>query len=429
MGVLREQLDPIAVQVPDPGSEDTLRNGLQERERAYRQHLKTEVEAANRKAEAERTAKSAADEHAVLGAKLAKVPNLPAGFVPARVTVTRLPAVAEGEDGYLDALKRHATTGTQAQDRTQQEQSAVDTFEALRKPLEVSVAGTEFVTLARLRAAKLVPNAAKVIEDQESAQKARETTAEAMLGLARTDIEQLLEAQVPEGPAADEVKAQRARLKVEADRLLEEHTTRRNQLKVDDDNRQRRRELEGKLVADQSSLVVWTRLRELIGSVDGSKFRRYAQTISLDILTRHANRHLAKLSDRYRICRDCRDEREALNLQIEDLHQASVQRPMASLSGGESFLVSLALALGLSDIAGRTVRIDSLFIDEGFGSLDPETLEIAIAALESLRQDHKTVGIISHVGLLKERISTQIVVDKLSGGTSRLRVVSDAARR
>ena len=97
---------------------------------------------------------------------------------------------------------------------------------------------------------------------------------------------------------------------------------------------------------------------------------------------------------------------------------------MASLSGGESFLVSLALALGLSDLAGRTVRIDSLFVDEGFGTLDPETLEIAIAALETLRQDNKTVGVISHVGLLKERISTQIVVEKLAGGVSKIRIVS-----
>ena len=129
----------------------------------------------------------------------------------------------------------------------------------------------------------------------------------------------------------------------------------------------------------------------------------------------------SELSDRYRIRRDTS---ETLNLQVEDLDQAGVQRPMASLSGGESFLVSLALALGLSDLAGRTVRIDSLFVDEGFGTLDPETLEIAIAALETLRQDHKTVGVISHVGLLKERISTQIVVEKLAGGVSQIRVVS-----
>jgi len=195
-----------------------------------------------------------------------------------------------------------------------------------------------------------------------------------------------------------------------------------DQIRTDDQNQQMRRTEETELAEARAQLVVWKRLREMIGSHDGSKFRRYAQAISLDILTRHANRHLVKLSDRYRISRDVQD---ALNLQIEDLHQASVRRPMTSLSGGESFLASLALALGLSDLAGRTVRIDSLFIDEGFGSLDPEALEVAISSLESLRQVHKTVGVISHVGLLKERISTQIVVEKIVGGTSRIRIIPE----
>jgi exonuclease SbcC len=128
---------------------------------------------------------------------------------------------------------------------------------------------------------------------------------------------------------------------------------------------------------------------------------------------------LGKFSDRYRIRRD---GEERLSLQIEDLHQAGTRRPMASLSGGESFLVSLSLALGLSDLAGRTVRIDSLFIDEGFGSLDSETLETAISALESLQLSRKTVGVISHVNLLKERIATRIVVEKLPGAWSRIQI-------
>jgi exonuclease SbcC len=115
---------------------------------------------------------------------------------------------------------------------------------------------------------------------------------------------------------------------------------------------------------------------------------------------------------------------EELELEIEDLHQAGAVRPMASLSGGESFLASLALALGLSDIAGRNVRIESLFVDEGFGSLDSDTLDLAISTLETLRQENKTVGVISHVDFLKERIATQIVVEKQSGGISGIRLVS-----
>jgi exonuclease SbcC len=97
---------------------------------------------------------------------------------------------------------------------------------------------------------------------------------------------------------------------------------------------------------------------------------------------------------------------------------------MASLSGGESFLASLALALGLSDIAGRNVRIESLFVDEGFGSLDSDSLDVAIASLETLRQDSKTIGVISHVDLLTERVAARIIVEKQAGGTSSLRLAS-----
>jgi exonuclease SbcC len=97
---------------------------------------------------------------------------------------------------------------------------------------------------------------------------------------------------------------------------------------------------------------------------------------------------------------------------------------MSSLSGGESFLASLALALGLSELAGRKVRIETLFIDEGFGSLDADTLDIAIGTLEGLQQDSKSIGVISHVDLLKQRITTQIIVKKEAAGVSTLRIAS-----
>jgi len=166
---------------------------------------------------------------------------------------------------------------------------------------------------------------------------------------------------------------------------------------------------------------VWRKLRELIGSKDGAKFRKFAQSITLQILTNHANKHLGRLNDRYALLLQ---EGDSLELQIEDYYQAGIKRPLASLSGGESFLASLALALGLSDLAGRSVNIDTLFIDEGFGTLDPETLEVALTALETLRQGNKSVGVISHVGLLKERITTLVVVTKGASGHSTLKVVS-----
>jgi exonuclease SbcC len=117
---------------------------------------------------------------------------------------------------------------------------------------------------------------------------------------------------------------------------------------------------------------------------------------------------------------------DSLELQIEDFYQAGVKRPLKSLSGGESFLISLALALGLSDLAGKKAKIETLFIDEGFGTLDPETLDTALTALETLQQGNKSVGVISHVGLLKERITTQIVVHKGPSGFSRVECVPNS---
>jgi len=159
----------------------------------------------------------------------------------------------------------------------------------------------------------------------------------------------------------------------------------------------------------------------LIGSADGKKFSKFAQGLTLAWLTELANRHLHKLSDRYQIVKTPEKD---LELQITDAYQADVVRPMTTLSGGESFLVSLSLALGLSDLAGRKTQINSLFIDEGFGTLDAETLDIAISALENLQSGGKMIGIISHVEALKERIGTQIEVSKQPRGYSKIKVKS-----
>ena len=419
---LEQLLQPLAEKVPDAGDEDALRNRLKGRELAYRNQLKAQADAVRLKAEAEQNMKAATEEVTQLEKRVGTLEAPPAESEFQPVAVEDLPAVADAENAYSAAVLEERTTTTQVHDRTADLEAAVRTLNEIKKPLETAVAGIEFKTLDNLRSAKIASYAARQIEALENSLKQRTNAAEALLGQARKDIKTLLEAKVLEGNEAVLFKGRQTALKRDAEKLLEFQTTRRNRIKADDDNRKLRLEKETELAEERANLVVWKRLRELIGSHDGSKFRRYAQAISLDILARHANRHLAALSKRYRICRDTT---EALDLQIEDLYQASVRRPTASLSGGESFLASLALALGLSDLAGRTVRIDSLFIDEGFGSLDPETLEVAIDALESLRQNHKTVGVISHVGLLKERISTQIAVEKMAGGVSSIRVIPE----
>jgi exonuclease SbcC len=161
----------------------------------------------------------------------------------------------------------------------------------------------------------------------------------------------------------------------------------------------------------------WEKLHGLIGSADGKKYRNFAQGLTFELMVSHANRQLEKMTDRYLLIRD---EQQPLELNVIDNYQAGEIRSTKNLSGGESFIVSLTLALGLSKMASRKVRVDSLFLDEGFGTLDEEALETALETLSGLQQDGKLIGIISHVSALKERISTQINITPVSGGRSSL---------
>jgi DNA repair protein SbcC/Rad50 len=161
----------------------------------------------------------------------------------------------------------------------------------------------------------------------------------------------------------------------------------------------------------------WLRLHELIGSSDGKKFRNFAQGVTFEIMVGHANSNLRRMTDRYILTRDAL---QPLELNVIDTYQAGEIRSTKNLSGGECFIVSLALALGLAGMAGNTVRVDSLFLDEGFGTLDEDSLETALETLAGLQQDGKIIGIISHVPALQERIATRIQVIPGSAGRSRL---------
>lgn len=166
----------------------------------------------------------------------------------------------------------------------------------------------------------------------------------------------------------------------------------------------------------------WSLLNDMIGSADGAKFRNFAQGLTLEYLVRLANQRLQRLDGRYQLVRASELNQQSLsasqdNLQLKiiDTWQADVVRDTKTLSGGESFLVSLALALALSDLVSHKTSIDCLFLDEGFGTLDPEALDMALHTLESLNQDGKLIGVISHVDAMKERIANQIRVKKARG--------------
>ena len=167
--------------------------------------------------------------------------------------------------------------------------------------------------------------------------------------------------------------------------------------------------------AQKSECRRWEMLHNLIGSADGKKFRNFAQGITFEIMINHANKQLSRMTDRYVLLHDASG---ALELSVIDQWQAGEIRSTRNLSGGESFIVSLALALGLSQMSSRNVRVDSLFLDEGFGTLDEEALETALKTLGSLQQSGKLIGVISHVPALRDRIATHIKVTPLNGGRS-----------
>ncbi|WP_243346954.1 AAA family ATPase [Parabacteroides sp. FAFU027] len=185
----------------------------------------------------------------------------------------------------------------------------------------------------------------------------------------------------------------------------------------------RNQEVVEKINAQEKVVRKWESLYSRLGGSKDS-FNTYIQRLTLKHLIRLANHHLSKLNNRYSLYMgDKYKAGEELQFVLIDHDQTDEMRYVETSSGGEKFLISLALALGLSDIASRNVRIGSLFIDEGFGTLDANTLETVIATLETLQSQGKMIGIISHVDSLKERIPTQIVVKKRSNGVSAVEIV------
>ena len=169
--------------------------------------------------------------------------------------------------------------------------------------------------------------------------------------------------------------------------------------------------------SQRQELENWNNLHALIGSADGKKFRIFAQGLTFELVVKHANQQLREMTDRYLLIRD---KEKPLDLNIIDNYQGGEIRSIKNLSGGEGFIVSLALALGLSKMASNKIQVDSLFLDEGFGTLDEDSLQIVLDALNNLHQKGKLIGVISHVMLLKHLISTQINIEKINGGVSRL---------
>lgn len=165
----------------------------------------------------------------------------------------------------------------------------------------------------------------------------------------------------------------------------------------------------------------WKELNDILGNANGDKFRETAQCFTLRFLIRQANEQLRLLNHRYSL----EQVKDSLGIRVIDHDRADEVRNISSLSGGETFLISLALALGLSSLSSRNIPMCNLFVDEGFGTLDTNSLNMVIDALSSLQSiQGKKVGVISHTAEMRERIRTQIRVVKVgSGGKSTIEIV------
>jgi DNA repair protein SbcC/Rad50 len=246
-------------------------------------------------------------------------------------------------------------------------------------------------------------------------------TAEGALGTRRKILEEH-RAACPTTDDEPTVAAALAALRTNLQHIEQARDAARATLLADNRRRLENSSLDTEISERERRAEPWQKLDQLVGSSDGSKFRGIAQRRTLDILLGYANAQLDQLATRYRL------ERlpESLNLIVVDRDMGDERRSVHSLSGGESFLVSLALALALASLTSNRLRIESLFIDEGFGSLDPETLNVAMNALMHLEAQGRKVGVISHVAEMTDAIPVQIRVIKGRSGASRL-VVPGAA--
>ncbi|HNW34383.1 MAG TPA: SbcC/MukB-like Walker B domain-containing protein, partial [Candidatus Ozemobacteraceae bacterium] len=309
----------------------------------------------------------------------------------ANLTMARLHAAEEQQAAALSALEKElADAGQKLADFLRRE---------------------GFADQTALRSALLPPDLNKSLTELEKQLESRATNLQGRIEHGRRQISEY-EAARPTTCTLEELIQEEALL---AERVSLAMTAWQDQWKrwsVQKENRERHQELGDRIQAAECDRERWIKLCELIGSHDGKKFRDYAHGLTFANLVFQANQQMKKLNGRYLLA-NC-----GLELQVIDRHIADTRASAKNLSGGEKFLASLALALGLAQMVGRKHRMDTLFIDEGFGALDPDTLEMAVAALCGLQQQGKLIGVISHVESLKERLPVRLEVTRIGAGIS-----------
>ncbi|MEO7200293.1 MAG: SbcC/MukB-like Walker B domain-containing protein, partial [Dokdonella sp.] len=328
-------------------------------------------------------------------------------------------SLLDAEKNVLNAQQLRARNAEQLLDTQQQlALQSTDLHDALAARSDMTgIAATDLQQLDALIAS--LPNdlgkQQKAWQQREQALRDAQNTLRELDSKLATWRAQALSQQPPAN-----VSAELDKFRGERDEALQALGALQGRLLQDDQRRAAATDQLAELAARMQEASRWAELSALIGSADGAKFKRYAQQFTLEVLIEYANAHLQRLAPRYRLRRG----NEALSLLMIDTDLGDEVRSVHSLSGGETFLVSLALALGLASLSSQRVRVESLFIDEGFGSLDGDTLNMAMQALDRLQADGRRVGVISHVHDMAERIGVEIRVEAVAPGRSRVRVVS-----
>ncbi|WP_165041350.1 AAA family ATPase [Dysgonomonas sp. ZJ709] len=294
--------------------------------------------------------------------------------------------------------------------------------EELQKIVDAWLTAQNGEITAEQLAELLSKNSNWLATERETLNRLREnkTSAQATLTERRKTFDKHYEAEIK--PAEGEEKESLQTVFTERSSYIEQKTKRNAEIDMLVVNHEKGKikikAFENELAEKNALSENWKKLNEMFGSADGAKFKVLAQGYTLEALLTYANKHLQELSKRYELQRIP----DTLGLQVVDLDMLGEIRTVHSLSGGESFLISLALALGLSSLSSNRMKVESLFIDEGFGSLDIDTLRVAMDALESLQTQGRKIGVISHVAEMTERITTQVRVVKTSNGKSRIEV-------
>ena len=330
--------------------------------------------------------------------------DLPGAFAAIVKAIERLATTLAALDGRI----------AQTQTSRAQQMAALD---AATTAWNQALQDSPFVDLAAFEAALLPEPERQRLATLRDTLRAAQERAIALLQAVRDKVAQL-QAQALTVQTLEELEVCLTELEARRSAYSEKIGAHRALLANDDQLRMNQQALFGQISAQTAESDLWQRLDGLIGSAKGDKFRKFAQGLTLDHLLHLANKHLVRLHGRYLLRRKITGE---LELEIVDAWQGDTTRDTRTLSGGEGFLVSLALALALSDLVSHKTSIDSLFLDEGFGTLDGDMLEVALTALDALNASGKMIGVISHVQAMKERIPAQIRVEKGGGvGHSRL---------